>query len=49
MKKVTIKKFLIHAVLYAGIAIAIYYLYSPLNNHPNNKTGSAIHFVYQKF
>lgn len=42
-------RFLINLVLYLVIAFAIYYLYSPLNDHPNNLTRSAISFVYQQF
>lgn len=49
MKKRIIRKVLINIILYTAIAIALYYLYSPLNNDPNNKTHSAIHFVYQQF
>ena len=43
------KKFLTNLILYVAIALAIYYLYSPLNDHPNNLTRSAISFVYQQF
>lgn len=47
--KHTLKQFLINLMLYVAIALAIYYLYSPLNEHPNNMTRSAISFVYQQF
>lgn len=47
--KHTVKQFLINLVLYAVIALAIYYLYVPLNTHPNNQTRSAVSFVYQQF
>jgi hypothetical protein len=49
MKRITVKKFVINVLLYCAIAIALYYLYSPLNNNPKNKTGSTIQFVYQQF
>ncbi len=44
-----LKKFIRNTLLYFVIAVAIYYLYSPLNRHPDNKTHSAIQFVYQQF
>lgn len=47
--KQSLKQFFINLVLYVVIAVAIYYLYSPLNDHPNNLTRSAISFVYQQF
>jgi hypothetical protein len=43
------QRFFINIVLYAAMALTIYFLYSPLNKNPNNKTSSAIQFVYQQF
>jgi hypothetical protein len=48
MKK-HITKFLLNILIYSIIAVSIYLLYSPLNNHHNNKTSSSIQFVYQQF
>jgi hypothetical protein len=31
------------------LAFGLYYLYSPFNEHPNNKTSSSVQFVYQQF
>lgn len=42
-------RFLLNVVLYTAIVVAMYLLYSPLNNHPKNKTGSSTQFVYQQF
>lgn len=44
-----IKHFFANTFLYLLIVVLLYYLYSPLNNNPNNKTSSAIQFVYQQF
>ncbi|MBP7167487.1 MAG: hypothetical protein KBB64_07495 [Bacteroidia bacterium] len=41
--------FLFRAGIHIAIALALYFLYSPLNIHPNNTTGSSIQFVYQQF
>jgi len=49
MKKNIVWRLLVNIILYCAIAIALYCLYSPLNSDPNNKTRSAIHFVYQQF
>jgi hypothetical protein len=49
MKAKLIRQFLINILFYTAIAISLYYLYSPLNDNPNNATHSAIHFVYQQF
>lgn len=48
MKKTFIKTVL-NIVLYTAIGVMMYFLYSPLNPHPNNKTSSSITFVYQQF
>lgn len=47
--KQSLKQFFTNLALYLAIALAIYYLYSPLNDHANNLTRSAISFVYQQF
>jgi hypothetical protein len=44
-----LKRFLGNLILYSGIALALYVLYAPGNKHVNNKTHSAIQFVYQQF
>jgi hypothetical protein len=44
-----VRKFLLHTVLYTAIALALYWLYSPHNDHPNNTTGSSAQFIYQQF
>jgi hypothetical protein len=49
MKKTLFLRFLINSMIYLVIALAIYYLYSPLNHHPDNRTRSAVQFVYQQF
>ena len=49
MKKSSIRKMFTNIVLYAAMAVIIYYLYSPLNKNANNKTSSAIQFVYQQY
>jgi len=49
MKINSTKKVFINIILYTVIAVAIYYLYAPLNKNANNKTSSAIQFVYQQF
>ncbi|MGD0710006.1 MAG: hypothetical protein ABR968_02380 [Bacteroidales bacterium] len=49
MNRIITKRLFINIILYIAIALAIYWLYSPLNNDPNNKTSSSVHFVYQKF
>ncbi|HEX8517497.1 MAG TPA: hypothetical protein VF868_14970 [Bacteroidia bacterium] len=36
-------------IIYTAISFALYYLYSPWNNHPNNSTRSSAAFVYQQF
>jgi hypothetical protein len=42
-------RFFVNILVYLFIVLAFYFLYSPLNNHPNNKTGSSAKFVYQQF
>lgn len=49
MKKTILGRSLLNALLYTLIACAVYYLYSPFNDHPNNKTSSSVQFVYQQF
>lgn len=49
MKTKSIKTFFLNMILYSAIAVLIYLLYSPLNDHPNNKTSSSTQFVYQQF
>jgi len=49
MKNNPFAKGLINFLIYLSIAISCYLLYSPKNDHPNNKTGSAVQFVYQQF
>lgn len=49
MKTQNIKTFFLNIVLYSAIAVLIYLLYSPLNEHPDNKTSSSTQFVYQQF
>jgi hypothetical protein len=49
MKPTNVRKFLLHTVLYTAIALALYWLYSPNNVHPNNTTGSSAQFIYQQF
>lgn len=49
MKKTLTFNFLANILLYLFIVLAFYFLYSPLNKHPNNKTGSSAKFVYQQF
>lgn len=49
MKHTLTKRFFINTLLFLVIASALYYLYAPLNHHPNNRTHSAISFVYQQF
>ncbi len=49
MKILDLTRFFVNILLYSLIVMALYFLYSPLNNHPNNKTGSSVQFVYQKF
>ena len=49
MKPVSVKRFLVNLVLYFFIAGSLYFLYGPSNKHPNNKTCSAVQFVYQQF
>lgn len=44
-----LKKILGNTFLYMIIALALYFLYSPMNAHPDNETHSAIQFVYQQF
>jgi hypothetical protein len=43
------RRFLFNTTMYIAIVFALYYLYSPFNHHSNNKTHSAIQFVYQQF
>lgn len=40
---------LLNLAKYAVVAFALYYLYAPQNDHPNNKPGSSSQFVYQQF
>ncbi len=47
--KKDLKLFIINIIFYASIVLIIYYLYSPLNNHPNNQTSSSTQFIYQQF
>ena len=49
LRAMNIRKFLLHTVLYTAIALALYWLYSPRNEHPNNTTGSSAQFIYQQF
>lgn len=42
-------RFFLNILIYTLIVFCLYYLYSPLNEHPNNKTGSSVQFVYQQF
>ncbi len=49
MKENRFTKALINFLVYLLIGMSCYLLYSPHNDHPNNKTGSAITFVYQQF
>lgn len=41
--------FILRTLLYVCMSLALFYLYSPQNKHPENKTRSAIQFVYQQF
>ncbi|HRH02918.1 MAG TPA: hypothetical protein PLI68_05645 [Bacteroidia bacterium] len=41
--------FILRTLLYVSMSLALFYLYSPMNKHPENKTISAIQFVYQQF
>lgn len=43
------KRFVLNLLLYLGIALSLYFLYAPLNRHPNNTTKSAVQFIYQQF
>ena len=49
MKNGLFTKLVLHSVLYTLIALSLYLLYSPLNDHPKNKAGSSTQFVYQQF
>jgi hypothetical protein len=49
MNKFIAKQFIINTLIYSAIALALYFLYSPFNNHPKNKTTSSVKFVYQQF
>lgn len=42
-------RFFLNVLLYSTIVVVLYLLYSPLNSHPKNKTGSSTQFVYQQF
>ncbi len=42
-------RYVLRLALHVLIAVLLYALYSPYNNHPNNQTGSSIQFVYQQF
>lgn len=42
-------RFFVNILVYLFIVLAFCFLYSPLNTHPNNKTGSSAKFVYQQF
>ncbi len=49
MKLNNVNRFFLNTLLYTMIVLSLYFLYSPLNNHPKNKTGSLVQFVYQQF
>jgi len=48
MKKNAVR-FVLNLLLYLCIALSVYFLYNPLNRHPNNKTRSSVQFIYQQF
>jgi len=49
MNNSLLTRLVLHTVLYTVIALSLYLLYSPLNDHPKNKAGSSTQFVYQQF
>ena len=49
MKDKLIVKFMMNTLMYSLLALSLYLLYSPLNNHKSNKASSAVQFVYQQF
>jgi hypothetical protein len=49
MKNLQAYPFFRNLLVFTAIAFALYYLYSPLNKHPNNNTRSSAAFVYQQF
>jgi len=49
MKQSNFLRFAVNLVLYTAVIFALYLIYSPLNNHPKNKTGSSTQFIYQQF
>lgn len=49
MKNNIIARSLIKTLLYMAIALSLYLLYSPANDHPNNQAGSSTQFIYQQF
>gem|GEM_PF-1304481 len=49
MRENTIVKFILNTLMYSLLALSLYLLYSPLNQHKNNKASSAVQFVYQQF
>ncbi len=49
MKTTYIPRFFANCFLYLIIVLALYFLYSPFNDHPKNKVNSSVQFVYQQF
>ncbi len=49
MKTTFISRFFLNCLWYLIIVLALYFLYSPLNDNPKNKVNSSVQFVYQQF
>lgn len=49
MKITNSTRFFLNIIIYTLIAFCLYFLYSPLNEHPNNNSSSSVQFVYQQF
>ncbi|MCL4816272.1 MAG: hypothetical protein HND27_06435 [Bacteroidetes bacterium] len=49
MKNNILIRFVLNLLLYTTIAFLLYWLYNPLNIHPNNQTKSSVQFIYQQF
>ena len=49
MRENIMVKILMNTLMYSLLALSLYLLYSPLNQHKNNKASSAVQFVYQQF
>lgn len=47
--KSLVVKMIVHTVIYTAIVVALYIIYSPLNKHPKNQSGTSSQFVYQNF